>query len=122
MYLKLLLLIYSLGANAQNQIQANIIEEGSGKSIAFANVSIYTAQDSAFITGTNTDEKGKFQFNEIAAGNYYLLVQMIGYKDHYESFNCLSGKCDLPAQIAIGKESINLETITVSAEVRSCPT
>ncbi|MEL7122730.1 MAG: outer membrane beta-barrel protein, partial [Bacteroidota bacterium] len=116
MYLKLLLLIYSLGANAQNQIQANIIEEGSGKSIAFANVSIYTAQDSAFITGTNTDEKGKFQFNEIAAGNYYLLVQMIGYKDHYESFNCLSGKCDLPAQIAIGKESINLETITVSAE------
>lgn len=47
--------------------------------LSFANVIIKTAGDSSLVTGTITDEEGRFSITEITTGNYLLQVSYAGY-------------------------------------------
>ncbi|MBN4070633.1 carboxypeptidase-like regulatory domain-containing protein, partial [Olleya sp. AH-315-F22] len=49
--------------------------------IAYANIVLLKTQDSTIVTGTTSDNFGKFIINEITAGNYILKVSFIGFEN-----------------------------------------
>ena len=57
-----------------------IIDASSDQPVEFANVVLYDASDSAMITGGITDTQGRFELEKIPEGEYYMVVQFIGYE------------------------------------------
>ncbi|MCF0074180.1 TonB-dependent receptor [Dyadobacter sp. CY261] len=51
-----------------------------GEMLPFVNVVLNSEQDSAFVTGTISNEQGRFVLPDIASGNYLLECRSLGYK------------------------------------------
>lgn len=62
-------------------ISGAVHDEATGEHVEYANILLFSQRDSAMITGTITDTKGKFVINSINPGKYYLRVQFIGYEN-----------------------------------------
>lgn len=77
-----------------------------GEPIPFANVVLYNVVDSSIIAGTSSDEKGAFLFNRTEAGNYYLQIRSIGYKNFWSE----------PVEITSRKPAIQLPDFRLSEE------
>lgn len=73
----LLLLCITIGLQAQNKGQ---VQDENGKGIGFATVQILDAKDSSLVTGTITDDEGKYEITEVKAGKYLLQVSFVGYQ------------------------------------------
>lgn len=52
----------------KNEVAGRIVDESSKQPMEFADVALYRATDSVFITGTVTDKRGCFAFNPVALG------------------------------------------------------
>jgi hypothetical protein len=90
-YLKLILskltvcLFLSLIFNAYSYAQisvtiSGIIKDKNSKSaLAFANVVLKSEKDSAFISGTITNEEGRFSITNIKPGSYVLETSSVGF-------------------------------------------
>ena len=50
------------------------------QAMPFASVSLYRAKDSSLVSGIITDDRGKFEFQNLAYGNYYLKISFVGFK------------------------------------------
>ncbi|WP_287619348.1 TonB-dependent receptor [Parabacteroides sp.] len=93
-----------LNIEAQNlTIRGSIFDEGNNQPLAFANVVLQT-EDSVFLQGISTNEKGQFVLKNIQAGNYWLEVSSVGY---------LTERLDLRGVTS----SINLEVIFLREDV-----
>lgn len=69
-------------ASAQNKYVtiSGIVKDKTDKSIfPFANVVLKTERDSVFVTGTITNEDGRFVLNNIKPNTYYLEISFVGY-------------------------------------------
>ncbi|MBC7410915.1 MAG: TonB-dependent receptor [Bacteroidia bacterium] len=78
----ILLLLFSAISNAQNNTVtiSGIVKDGNTKAILpFVNIILKTERDSAFLSGTVTNEEGRFMLSKIKSGNYYLEISYIGY-------------------------------------------
>src|SRR6476660_2303208 len=76
------LLMAGLHSHAQtgNITISGIIRDGkSNDFIPYANVVFKKANDSVFVTGTLSDEEGRFTLKDIAPGSYLLEVKYLGY-------------------------------------------
>nr|WP_315031497.1 TonB-dependent receptor [uncultured Chryseobacterium sp.] len=51
----------------------------NNQTLPHANVALFNSSDSHMIKGTITDEKGLFVMDNVASGNYYLSVEVLGY-------------------------------------------
>ena len=90
-----------------------ISDQISGIPIQYANVALCLEQDSLFIHGCISDERGRFELTNIAYGTYSLKVSFIGY-DSYKMSNLLIDKKQLDiGQISMGISQQNLEEIEV---------
>ncbi len=83
-HLSILVLIFSCSffAAAQKPVTLSgvVVNKSSAKNkLPYVNVVLKTPQDSKFISGTVTDEEGRFSFNGIDAGNYLLETSYMGY-------------------------------------------
>ncbi len=86
MKLRLVFILFLFSAcflNAQvgtaQQFSINgLVKDDKGKAIVFATVSVYKTADSALLTATATDDKGKFSVN-VNAGSYYLAVTFLSF-------------------------------------------
>ena len=81
----LLLLVMIAGALVQAEAQKGRIngrvEDGaSGEPIPFATIAIYQEGADSPQGGTASDNRGKFQLDELAYGSYRLVVSFIGYE------------------------------------------
>ena len=79
----IIILVYFkiLETTAQTSSLSGTVQDRSNKNaIVFSTVALYRSADSVFISGTSTNESGKFAFKNINEGNYYLLIQFIGYQ------------------------------------------
>jgi ferric enterobactin receptor len=63
------------------KITGNIIDSTSSVPIEFAAISIKKSGAKSELTGTITDAKGNFKFDEIAIGKYEIVISFIGYQD-----------------------------------------
>ena len=74
------LLIFSI-SNAQTSVTVSgIIKDKNTKTVLpFVNVVLKTERDSIFVSGTVTNEEGRFALSKVKSGNYYVEVTYIGY-------------------------------------------
>lgn len=83
-----LLLISTLGANAQNatpakgngQMEGIIVENESKSPIEYATIILYHKDSKNAVGGTTTNGKGAFQIKELAFGIYKIDVEFVGFK------------------------------------------
>lgn len=69
----------SLWAQTTSGLQGKISDEATGESIPFANIVIQ--KDGAQVAGTTTDFDGNYNFSNVNAGTYDVVVTYVGYRD-----------------------------------------
>ncbi len=90
-YLLLIFLTIDLAAQNTFEITGKIINN-DGQPASSATVKLMSLPDSSVKTGTYTDKKGGFKLNSVA-GNYFIKISYIGFKDTTtSSFNLRSDK------------------------------
>lgn len=78
--------IFSISYAQTNVTVSGSIKDKNTKSVLpFVNVVLKTEKDSSFVSGTVTNEEGRFSLSKIKSGNYYLEVSYIGYKTTKQS-------------------------------------
>ncbi|OJH13173.1 TonB-dependent receptor [Flavobacterium psychrophilum] len=87
LYFLILQLSFFSISNAQTSVTVSgLIKDKNTQSVlSFVNVVLKTEKDSAFVSGTVTNEEGRFSLSKIKSGNYYLEVSYIGYKTSKKS-------------------------------------
>lgn len=80
--LLLLLTVYSISIAAQSgKISGQLINQKDAASVPYCSVVLYTASDS-LISGTFTNENGKFKFTEILFGRYYITSESLTHEPY----------------------------------------
>lgn len=69
---------------SQTYSVSGLVEDIVNEPVAFANILVLQAQDSIVITGTSSDENGKFIIDNIEKGSYILKTSFIGFKDNFK--------------------------------------
>jgi outer membrane receptor protein involved in Fe transport len=82
--LLLILFVYSFNAimaQAQNsgRVSGKLLESVAKNPIGFASVGLFSAKDSSLISGATSAEDGNFALENIAFGNYFLKITLVGY-------------------------------------------
>jgi len=100
------------------KISGIIKEKDQNKAIEYVNVVLYNQSDSSMINGTITDANGQFKIEKVPAGNYYLVVDFIGYnKETIQDISINKGKKQIDlGDISLQQSSINLDETVVSAD------
>ena len=60
-------------------IAGRVVAEATGEALEFATVAVYRLPDSTLATGNLADEEGRFRFEGLRPGRYYLSVSIVGY-------------------------------------------
>ncbi len=66
-------------AGMKGSIYGFVFDDEQKVPIQYANIILYSAQDSSQITGTITDKDGFFKLEKVPVGRYYVDVDFIGY-------------------------------------------
>lgn len=107
-YRILLLLIPSLSfvnfSLAQNtgKISGSIIDGHTQEIVDFASVALLQQKDNSYVSGTQSNVEGNFQFSNVGGGTYLLKITFVGYQS-YEKKNL----------ILTSGQDLNLGTITL---------
>ena len=111
--LLVIVLLFSFCAGAQHL--AGLILDDQQSPLAGASVAIRHSMDSSVIKYTVTDAKGRFGFDNIAGGNYFLHVSHIGYTDLFSAAFTLKngGSADMPP-LRLAKATGTLTAVTVT--------
>ncbi|MCX6150590.1 MAG: TonB-dependent receptor [Ignavibacteriales bacterium] len=80
-FLVSIILILGKNTNAQNVgvLSGTVSDSANHQPIEFASISVIKNSDSSTITGSLTNNKGKFEIPEIPFGNYFLRISSVGY-------------------------------------------
>jgi len=76
----LLLICISISTAQTNVTLSGIIKDKNTKSILpYVNIVLKTEKENTFVSGTISDEEGRFLLTKIKSGNYTLEISFIGY-------------------------------------------
>nr|WP_290936899.1 TonB-dependent receptor [Haliscomenobacter sp.] len=97
------------------KISGTLIDSSSLKGVEYASIALYKLPGDKAVDGTVSDEKGKFNFNKIEAGEYKVLISFIGYQTKtIDKLNFSKGQeFDLGA-IKLSPEVKNLDEVTIT--------
>jgi iron complex outermembrane recepter protein len=73
-----LLLMVSVGY-AQSRIKGKVMDTSENSPIEYGSIGIYSVGDSSMVGGAVSKKDGTFELEAIQPGNYYLVVQFMGY-------------------------------------------
>jgi outer membrane receptor protein involved in Fe transport len=91
-----------LAQGRTNGTVSGVVKADSTKRpLEFVNVILLNQADSAIVTGSVTDSKGKFDINNIPIGEYLLTYSLLGYKEIHPSIFKIDSK----------RPSVNLGTV-----------
>ncbi len=97
---------------AQNKVSGTIAEEKKGNAIPFVNVGLFRLADSAFVSGTASDDKGSFTLQAIPNGDYNLKVSAIGFETLEQQIS-VSGNTNL-GKLKLKEGSTNLAEVVIT--------
>ena len=114
-YLLLLLSAFSFHAFGQSSINGTLQDDTSAP-IMFSNIVLYSAADSSMVKVESSDVDGKFSFQNIAAGSYFLISSYVGFND-FRSENLVLGNEPLDLGVLqMITSTVELETAVVKAK------
>lgn len=117
----LLLLVANLSAqNKSVTVSGNTKDKTTKLALPFVNVSLKTSNDNKLITGTITDEEGRFSLANIKSGNYILEFSFIGYKTKTQSIyvGSLSEFLD-QGTIELEEDATTLQEVVVVSKTKT---
>jgi iron complex outermembrane receptor protein len=102
-FLLIILLLGSQFAVAQTaRIEGLVADLEESLALEYASVSLFALEDSSLIGGTLTDAEGRFEMLKLPVGNYYLVIQFMGYQaDTLSSIELMAGQ-----NLSLGKISL----------------
>src|SRR5688572_2618398 len=77
----IIMLVFPAVSNASSIY--GFVKDSTNQAVEVATISLFRAQDSVFVKAELTDASGKFEFVEIPAGTYYLIVSLLGYEAYH---------------------------------------
>ena len=80
--LSILSVFLTLDVKGQSQVKGQI-EDENGTLLPYATVLLLSPSDSSLIRGVVTTDNGTFEINDVAAGDYLLSAQTVGYTPTY---------------------------------------
>jgi hypothetical protein len=107
-----LLFTITITGIAQIRLSGTIMDASTNKPIDFANVALLQ-QDSTFVSGIETDAKGKFRFTNISKGNYILSTSFMGYDRSNVLIDNLEKDTDL-GEIILTTSDVSLNDVTIT--------
>ncbi|MGE5383808.1 MAG: TonB-dependent receptor domain-containing protein [Omnitrophica WOR_2 bacterium] len=103
--------------SAYGVVSGTIHDETTNEHVEYANIIISSVKDSTMVTGTITDNKGKFVLSSLNPGKYYMTISFIGYKNKLIPNISISPKS---ADIKLGDISLQPTTSSLQGvEVKS---
>ena len=69
------------GNKTSNGIVGKVLDDVSGDPIQYANIMLHDRDSEAAITGTITDERGRFRITPVKPGNYFVTIKFMGYEE-----------------------------------------
>jgi hypothetical protein len=114
-YLLSQLIVFCLLASATYGQVSGTIKHSGKSDVADIPVLLMTAKDSAFATNAYTDAAGHFEFKQLPAADYYLLVQYIGFDDYYSPVIRVGESMPgiQPLEIVLKAQSSQLQGVSV---------
>ena len=70
------------GFQLKAQKITGVVNDATDKPQEFATVMLMKAQDSTLVKGAATDEKGQFEIEDVANGQYFINVSIVGFKNY----------------------------------------
>ena len=70
------------GFQLKAQKITGIVNDATDKPQEFATVMLMKAKDSTLVKGAATDEKGQFEIEDVANGQYFINVSIVGFKNY----------------------------------------
>ena len=117
---KILTLLFTcsmLWAQAQTGMIKGVLQDAEKAAVAYANVALYQSADSSLVKIEITNETGLFQLQNIAAGNYYVLITYIGSQDlEKQNIELKADQILDLGVLALQTGAIELEGATVTAQ------
>lgn len=111
----LFLSLFSFGVFAQKSIiKGKIADSQTNTALSYASIRIFKKSDEKLVSGTISDDNGAFSINA-NDGEYYALVEFVGYKPLKTSPFVLQKEIDL-GMIKVESSSKSLDEVTVRAE------
>ena len=104
----ILQILFFSNSNAQTgvSISGNIKNTKTKSTLPFVNVVLKREKDSAFVLGTVTNEEGRFLFEKIKSGSYFLEISYIGYNTKKQ-----------PLYVGNLTEYLNVKTIEIEEQL-----
>jgi len=103
-------------AFAQAQRISGVVKDESGKAINGASVSILKENATTVIKLAVSDNEGKFVFNNIAAGKYFVTITSIGFKDAKSAVFEVNGNEVTVPEFKLAKAAKQIEGVTVTSK------
>ncbi len=117
-FLALVIMLSTITLHSQpGKIYGYVGDEGTKDAVPFCNVILFDSNDSLLL-GTISNEKGRFAFDEIKFGKYYLSIQSLThkiYKTEEFMLSVNSPKKEFKS-ISLEKTTIKTEEITITVE------
>tara|TARA_R110002049_G_scaffold296274_1_gene484263 strand:+ start:11172 stop:13550 length:2379 start_codon:yes stop_codon:yes gene_type:complete len=114
----LLLLTSSISIAQQSELEISglLLEEANSQPIPYATIALYKNDSKEILTGTTTDDNGKFNLNT-SASDFYIEISFMGFKTkRITQFSVLNYKIDLGV-IKLAEDNESLKEVVVRAEV-----
>lgn len=108
-----------LMAQIRGNIKGKIIESDSLNPISYSSVALYSLPDSTLVKGVISDDKGDFLFSYIPAGNYYIIVNFLGYENTLKNHITINseGQTYEVGSIGLRKKSVELEGVEIKGQM-----
>ncbi len=90
------------------KITGKVVDTGTAAVLEYATITIFNNATGKILTGTTSDVAGKFTIGALAAGNYKVVVEFIGYKPF-----------EIPALQVKKNETVILKTVQLAQDTRN---
>ena len=108
----LVLVLLSIQSSYGQQVSG--VVQHDNNAIEYCNVMVKNVEDSAFVSGTVTDQLGTFVIDKIGVGNYFLEVSCIGYEKQRIPFTVISNQ-NIHLRVELLRNETFLDEVTVTA-------
>ena len=111
-----LFLGFNIAHAQQRTIQGLVTDLQSESPISYASVTLHTKTDSTIITGTVSNDLGRFEISSPSKGDYLLCVSFVGYKTQMKTISVANSLTYDIGKISLSQESINIQEAVVIGE------